>query len=82
VTTTEFFEHRVSAVNLCVDGNKNVAGMQLQIGVPNTDLERYTDIRTLTAMGKVDPPDNCPGKFTFGIPVLSYVSEITLFYSK
>jgi hypothetical protein len=54
-----------------------VAGMQLQIGVPDSDTARFTDVRPLSQMGKVDPPDTCPGKVSFGIPVLSYVSSIT-----
>jgi hypothetical protein len=54
-----------------------VAGMQLQIGVPNLDESRFDDNTPMSRMGKVEPPDDCPGKVTFGMPLLSYVSSIT-----
>jgi hypothetical protein len=59
-----------------------VLGVAFQIGVPILETNDYADVISVTPVGRISPPDDCPKTSTFKVPTGNGISELLISYNE
>ena len=66
-------------MKICATKENIFTGIQIQVGLPNNQNQKYTNITTLSSVGITEP---CLVRTLFGVAVNNSVSELTVFYDE